>query len=34
MRAVFSLKSYMLNGNLELACTLQESAEWGRGGGD
>ena len=33
MRAVFSL-SYMLNGNLELVCTLQESAEWGRGGGD
>ena len=32
MRPVFSLKSYMLNGNLELACTLGESEEWGGGG--
>ena len=29
MRPAFSLKSYMLNGNVELACTLGESEEWG-----
>ena len=28
MRLVSSLKSYMPNGNLELACTLGESKEW------
>ena len=32
MRAVFSSKSHMLNENLELACTLWESAKWGGGG--